>query len=193
MQITDEFKTIAQPSSEAIFKDRGSKFLGYAYPIKSEKEVAPIILKLKESNHKARHWCYAWRLGVEKVSYRVNDDGEPNNSAGNPIYLIRDNKLDRLDADRIPINFHDVDMLYSKKEIDYLKGDCIYIFTDGYIDQFGGAAGKKLMARKFKDTLLEIHDKDMQKQKNMLASKFESWKGKSFEQVDDALVIGIKI
>ncbi len=86
MQITDEFKTLAKPSAEAIFKDKGSKFLGYAYPIKSEKEVAPIILKLKENHHKARHWCYAWRLGVENSSFRANDDGEPNNSAGQPIY-----------------------------------------------------------------------------------------------------------
>lgn len=86
MQTTDEFKTLEKPSVEVIFKDRGSKFLGYAYPIKSEKEVAPIISKLKESHHKARHWCYAWRLGVEKYRFRANDDGEPNNSAGQPIY-----------------------------------------------------------------------------------------------------------
>lgn len=86
MQTTDEFKTLEKLSVEVIFKDRGSKFLGYAYPIKSEKEVAPIISKLKESHHKARHWCYAWRLGVEKYRFRANDDGEPNNSAGQPIY-----------------------------------------------------------------------------------------------------------
>ncbi|MCK4561839.1 MAG: YigZ family protein [Flavobacteriaceae bacterium] len=86
MQATDEFKTLVKPSAEAIFKDRGSKFLGYAYPIESKKEVAPIILKLKESHHKARHWCYAWRLGIENSSFRANDDGEPNNSAGQPIY-----------------------------------------------------------------------------------------------------------
>ena len=82
----DEYKTLANPSAEVIFKDRGSKFLGYAYPISSEKEVAPIISKLKEKHHKARHWCYAWRLGVDVVSFRANDDGEPNNSAGQPIY-----------------------------------------------------------------------------------------------------------
>jgi len=86
LQTTDEFKTLEKLSVEVIFKDRGSKFLGYAYPIKSEKEVAPIISKLKESHHKARHWCYAWRLGVEKYRFRANDDGEPNNSAGQPIY-----------------------------------------------------------------------------------------------------------
>lgn len=86
MNILDQYKTIKKPSPEVIFKDRGSKFLGYAFQISSKEEVNPIISKLKDNHHKARHWCYAWRLGVEKVSFRVNDDGEPNNSAGNPIY-----------------------------------------------------------------------------------------------------------
>ena len=86
METLDQYKTIKKPSLEVIFKDRGSKFLGYAFPISSDKEVSPIISQLKDNHHKARHWCYAWRLGVEKVSFRVNDDGEPNNSAGNPIY-----------------------------------------------------------------------------------------------------------
>jgi len=86
LQYFDEYRTIAAPSSEVIFKDRGSKFLGYAFPISSEKEVIPIIDHLKEKHHKARHWCYAWKLGVEEQRYRANDDGEPNNSAGHPIY-----------------------------------------------------------------------------------------------------------
>ncbi len=86
MQYFDEYRTIAAPSSEVIFKDKGSKFLGYAFPISSEKEVIPIIDHLKEKHHKARHWCYAWKLGVEEQRYRANDDGEPNNSAGQPIY-----------------------------------------------------------------------------------------------------------
>lgn len=86
MHEIDEYKTLVKNSPEAIFKDRGSKFLGYAYPISSENEVAPIIDKLKENHHKARHWCYAWRIGVENPLFRANDDGEPNNSAGQPIY-----------------------------------------------------------------------------------------------------------
>ena len=86
MEIIDSYNTIKNPSAEVIFKDRGSKFLGYAFPISSEKEVAPIITILKEKHHKARHWCYAWRLGVEDNQFRANDDGEPNNSAGQPIY-----------------------------------------------------------------------------------------------------------
>ncbi len=86
MQTIDEYRTLALSSLEAIFKEKGSKFLGYAFPITSEDEVNPIILSLKEQHHKARHWCYAWKLGVDNVSYRANDDGEPKNSAGQPIY-----------------------------------------------------------------------------------------------------------
>ncbi len=82
----DTYKTIVKSSSEIIFKDRGSKFLGYAYPLQHEDQVNKIIANLKKEHHKARHWCYAWQLGVETVKFRVNDDGEPNNSAGQPIY-----------------------------------------------------------------------------------------------------------
>lgn len=86
MLLNDEYKTLKKPSEEVIFKDRGSKFIGYAFPVSSEEEATSFISKLKEIHHKARHWCYAWRIGVEKENYRVNDDGEPNNSAGQPIY-----------------------------------------------------------------------------------------------------------
>ena len=82
----DTYKTIARSSEEVIFKDRGSKFLSYAYPLQCEEEVKEIIDRLKKDHHKARHWCYAWRIGTDTVQFRVNDDGEPNNSAGQPIY-----------------------------------------------------------------------------------------------------------
>ena len=82
----DIYKTIEKPSSEVIFKDRGSKFIGYAYPIQQEEQVKEYLEVLKKEHHKARHWCYAWQLGVDTVQFRANDDGEPNNSAGQPIY-----------------------------------------------------------------------------------------------------------
>ena len=69
-----------------MFKDKGSKFIGFAYPINQESDVKEILIKLKKMHYAARHWCFAWRLGVEEERYRVNDDGEPNNSAGKPIY-----------------------------------------------------------------------------------------------------------
>lgn len=82
----DTYKTITKPSPETLFKDRGSKFLGYAFPITSEDQVKTHIESLKKLHYNARHWCYAWQLGKSYESYRANDDGEPSNSAGTPIY-----------------------------------------------------------------------------------------------------------
>jgi len=82
----DTYKTITRSSKEAIFKDKGSKFLGFAFPIQHENQVKEIVDRLKKDHYKARHWCYAWQLGTETIQFRVNDDGEPNNSAGQPIY-----------------------------------------------------------------------------------------------------------
>lgn len=82
----DVYFTIETPTCGDIFKDKGSKFLGFVYPISSEDDVKPLIDNLKKEHHAARHWCYAWQLGVETINYRANDDGEPSNSAGKPIY-----------------------------------------------------------------------------------------------------------
>lgn len=84
----DTYKTITKASPEVLFKDRNSKFFGYAFPIRKEDEIAEHLEALKSRHHKARHWCYAWQLGkeVEQQRYRANDDGEPSNSAGMPIY-----------------------------------------------------------------------------------------------------------
>lgn len=82
----DRYKTIARPSSEVLFKDRKSKFFAQAFPIQSEDEVKPIVEELRKKHHTANHVCYAWQLGEKEHSYRANDDGEPNNSAGMPIY-----------------------------------------------------------------------------------------------------------
>lgn len=80
----DTYKTIEAPS-QGLYKDRGSKFLAYAYPAKSEEDVEAALEKLRKKHHDARHHCYAYRLGTETKRYRANDDGEPNNSAGQPI------------------------------------------------------------------------------------------------------------
>jgi len=82
----DTYKTLKVPSNESIFKDRGSKFLGYGFPIKNEEEVKDIIDNLQKNHPAARHWCYAWQLGEKYEKFRASDDGEPSNSAGKPIY-----------------------------------------------------------------------------------------------------------
>lgn len=82
----DTYKTIDIAGGDVLFKDKGSKFIGYVFPVTSEEEVKLHIDALKKKHHTARHWCYAYRIGVEEMRYRANDDGEPNNSAGQPIY-----------------------------------------------------------------------------------------------------------
>tara|TARA_R110002049_G_scaffold138450_1_gene298532 strand:+ start:7017 stop:7625 length:609 start_codon:yes stop_codon:yes gene_type:complete len=82
----DTYKTITKPTEPVLFKDKNSKFFGYAFPIKNENDVKAEIENLKKEHHAARHWCYAYQMGTETINHRANDDGEPNNSAGMPIY-----------------------------------------------------------------------------------------------------------
>ena len=83
----DTYKTIEVPGKETLFKEKNSKFFGYAFPIHSEEEVKTILEQVRKQHFSARHWCYAYQIGTGKnVYFRANDDGEPNNSAGMPIY-----------------------------------------------------------------------------------------------------------
>ncbi|REG94731.1 putative YigZ family protein [Flavobacterium aquicola] len=82
----DTYNTIAFSSEESLFKEKSSKFFGYAFPIESEDEVKPIIEILKKKHPHAVHYCYAYQIGTETIQYRANDDGEPSNTAGTPIY-----------------------------------------------------------------------------------------------------------
>ncbi len=84
--MNDTYNTIAFPSEEILFKEKGSKFFGYAFPIISDEEVKPILEVLRKKHPTACHYCYAYQIGSEKIKYRANDDGEPSNSAGMPIY-----------------------------------------------------------------------------------------------------------
>jgi uncharacterized YigZ family protein len=84
MNSQDTYRTIKQ-RSEGSFRDRGSKFLAFAFPVYSTDEIKTILAYLKKDYHGARHHCYAYRLGAAKAVYRTYDDGEPSGSAGNPI------------------------------------------------------------------------------------------------------------
>ena len=86
MEINDTYKTLAGPSEETLLKEKNSKFFGYAFPIESEDEVKEILESLKKQNAGAGHFCYAYQIGTDKIAFRANDDGEPSNSAGMPIY-----------------------------------------------------------------------------------------------------------
>ncbi|WP_298224283.1 YigZ family protein [Flavobacterium sp.] len=86
MEVKDTYKTIAFPSEEILFKEKNSKFFGYAFPLDSEEQVKPLIEPLRKKHFNAVHFCYAYQIGTEKITFRANDDGEPSNTAGMPIY-----------------------------------------------------------------------------------------------------------
>jgi len=86
LEIKDTFKTIASASTEILFKEKNSKFFGYAFPVTSEDEIKSIVNNLRNQHFGAGHFCYAFQVGTDTVSFRANDDGEPSNSAGMPIY-----------------------------------------------------------------------------------------------------------
>jgi uncharacterized YigZ family protein len=84
MLFEDTYRTIRKPA-EGIFKDKGSKFLAFAFPVKTEEDVKRILTQIRKQHHVANHHCYAFRLGADKQSFRSSDDGEPSNTAGKPI------------------------------------------------------------------------------------------------------------
>lgn len=84
MLFNDHYKTIAGPG-EGLFSDKGSKFIAFAYPIRSEEQTKKLITTLKAEHTKARHHCWAFRLSTDKSVFRINDDGEPSGTAGRPI------------------------------------------------------------------------------------------------------------
>lgn len=86
MEAKDTYKTIASATQSVLHKEKNSKFYGLVFPVKNEDEVKHYLEIVKNQHHSARHWCYAYQIGLEQITFRVNDDGEPNNSAGMPIY-----------------------------------------------------------------------------------------------------------
>lgn len=113
--------------------------------------------------------------------------------ANNPLWLIRNNELKEFVADKMPVGmYHGEQKPFNKQTLGLRKGDIVYMFTDGYADQFGGVKGKKFKYKQLKEKLLSIKDLSMQEQRGALDKIFEDWKG-NIEQVDDVCIIGIKM
>lgn len=112
--------------------------------------------------------------------------------AHNPLWIIRNGELIETKANKQPIGQFDNPEPYTTHNFELEKGDSIYIFSDGYVDQFGGEKGKKFKAKAFRELLLSIQDKSMEEQKTIIDKAFETWRG-SLEQVDDVCIIGVRI
>ncbi len=112
--------------------------------------------------------------------------------ANNPLYIIRENELIEIKGDKQHIGKHHKESNFTNHVISLKKDDCIYLFSDGYADQFGGPKGKKFMYKQFKNLLLKISHLPLDQQKKVLNDTFENWRG-DLEQIDDVCVIGVKI
>ncbi len=113
--------------------------------------------------------------------------------AYNPMYLYRNNELLETKADRMPIGIYVKEKeSFTNNEIELQKGDVFYIFSDGFQDQFGGEDGQKFKTKNFKQLLLDIHQKPMAEQREILDTTIDKWRGE-WEQVDDIIVMGIKV
>jgi len=136
--MSDSYLTIAEPC-EGLFKDKGSKFLAFAYPVDSEDEIKEYIQILKKEHYSARHHCYAWRLGADKDLFRANDDGEPSSTAGKPIL----GQIQRLDLTNILIVV-----------VRYFGGTLLGV--SGLINAYREAAADVLNQAKIVEKLVEI-------------------------------------
>jgi ligand-binding sensor domain-containing protein/serine phosphatase RsbU (regulator of sigma subunit) len=111
--------------------------------------------------------------------------------AYNPLYLIRDNEILTYKGNRFPVG-HDTGRQFEKEEIQLMDGDMVYLFSDGFADQFGGPEGKKFKYRRFRHLLLNIHKLPIEDQKAILHQKMEDWMNSTYEQIDDILLVGMQ-
>ena len=113
--------------------------------------------------------------------------------ANNPLYIINNKGLTEIKGDRMPVGINiNYDKPFTTHEIELQRGDTLYMFTDGYADQFGGLKGKKFRYKYFKELLIGINGSSLQKQKDIIEQTFYKWKGEH-EKVDDVLIMGVKI
>ena len=134
------------------------------------------------------------RDGMDMALCILDLDNKEMQYAGayNPLYLIRNGELIEYKADRQPIGFHYVEKEFTNHVIRLQEGDAIYIFSDGFYDQLGGELNKKFLSKNFKSLLLEINKESMDQQKDLLEKTLREWM-KNMEQIDDILVMGIRV
>lgn len=133
-------------------------------------------------------------MDIALCSLDVNNKILQFSGANNPLFLVRDKEIEIIKGDKFPIGAYTDETIpsFTNHTVELQKGDSIYIFSDGYVDQFGGENGKKFKLKMFKEVILSIQDKPMKEQKQHLKETIEKWRG-NLNQVDDMLIIGVKI
>jgi serine phosphatase RsbU (regulator of sigma subunit)/Tfp pilus assembly protein PilF len=146
------------------------------------------LLRKKNGESVSGHGMDIAMCAIETNSLELQYAG-----ARNPVVIIRDGELHELKGDKQGVGDHsDVEFRFTDHKFQLQKGDTIYLFSDGFVDQFGGLKGKKFKSKPFKDMLLSIYNKPSSEQKEIISSSFNEWKG-DLEQVDDVCLIALQI
>ncbi len=174
----------------------GISFLNEIVDRNNITDPGSILSHLRESvvsSLKQRQVDSETRDGMDIALCKINSEKNLLWFAGayNPLWLIRNGELTEQRADRMPIAIYDKMNEFTTQGIELRKGDCIYMFSDGYADQFGGPNGKKFKSKTLQELLISLQDKDMEEQKEILNTTIEEWRG-DFEQVDDIVIVGIR-
>ena len=177
----------------------GHDRLNYAVNVEEASRPADILNKLNkgvtETLRQTRSELSV-KDGMDIALISIDFDKNKLEYAGafNPLFHIRDNELQKIPGDKFPIGAFIGEELnkFKNHELDLKSGDILYVFSDGYADQFGGERNKKFMTKRFRELLMEIHNQPLKKQKELLTQRIHDWMGEN-QQVDDILIIGIKI
>ena len=132
------------------------------------------------------------RLHVSQQLCKLEGTTLSYSGANNPLWIVRNGEVLETKADKQPIGKFELSKSFTTHQLEVQRGDSIYVFSDGFPDQFGGEKGKKYKSGKFKKFLISIQEHSMQKQHELLEQEFENWKGNE-EQIDDVCVIGVKV
>jgi serine phosphatase RsbU (regulator of sigma subunit) len=184
--------------SGAFMTMAGIAFLNEILSKKIAKNAAEILFELRKLvmnllKHKGEHGEAADGMDISLIILDEKNKKLQFAGANNPFYIISNGELNAIKGDRMPIGIHlNFDKPFTNHNIDIHNDDMIYLFTDGFADQFGGPRNKKFRYRQFQDFLLEIHKMPLDKQNDKLSRKLTDWMGEN-EQVDDILILGFKI
>jgi len=177
----------------------GNNQLNYAVNVKKARKAGAILDELNQgvvSTLNENKTDSSIKDGMDMVLCVFDFEAKKVEFAGanNPLILIRNNAVIKYKGDRFPIGAFEggTPQLFRNNEIALQEGDCLYLSSDGYADQFGGPDNKKFMFRRYEELLLEIHSEPFEQQKEILYKRLTEWRGKN-DQVDDILVIGIKV
>ena len=177
----------------------GIAFLNQIAGGRKERSASEILELMRENVIDSLHQEYGLKGskdGMDMVLCILDKDRKHVQYAGayNPLYIVRQGELLEYKADKMPIGIHavKVDKTFTNKEIDLETGDMLYMFSDGYVDQFGGEEGQKFRHRPYKELLMSIADREMAEQKEILKETYNKWKG-AYKQLDDILVMGVRV